>query len=182
MQTITGNFLWAIDATSRANKCLVAMQTQQSANIPFKQGQFIDRLSYSRLYVTNETAVAGGSISFLYGLSEDNQGINIENPADSLTGVEIETPNAMTSTGPTAIAAGVATLIASASATRKTLIISSDPSSAGATYLHEDSGTTNDGILLMPGQTITLSYNSTLYAYNAAAGSNTIATSSLALT
>ena len=160
-----GNVLWAIQSTDRTAQVDVRFQSIRDSNpIPFKEGQFIRGIAFNKLVISNSSAVPGGSITFLVAVEGPRQ-IQIENPAQLLTEVQIE-PGVFNSYPDVSVAATTTAPIAGSNPNRKQIIISNPSANIAYFRIGDGSASATEGLELPPGKILELSANTTIFAYN----------------
>ena len=150
---LTGTVLYAISATSLNATMDVALQEQGNGALPISQGFMIRGVRFDKIYIT-ASAQAGESITLLVAV-EQNDKLEIVNPANQFTSVTVSKAANITSFADVVIAAGGHTDIA-ADATRRELHITS---LAANTTNCRVGGSTSDathGAELLPGGSVVI--------------------------
>ena len=151
-QKVTGDVLWAYEATDNTAVINVKFNEQLGEGINYRQGLVIAGGKFDDLYLTN-TAQAGKSITLLYGVQIAGNWF-FQNFAQSFATVNIAVGATFTTVADVACANAANTVLAVANANRKELIISS-PAGAGGARINDGGGA--EGIWIFGGQTIVLS-------------------------
>lgn len=165
--SVGGTMLWAITASSVNAEVAIQFQEQTSGLVPYGRGQSIRGVRFSRLYITN-TPQPGESITFFYAVEEDGR-IEVENPqvdsgevgvVDPGTFGVLNTPEHITLTADTA------EIISASNADKRDVVIQAHPDNAEVITVGDSGISTTRGIVLDPGQSITLAVIDNIYAYS----------------
>lgn len=116
-----GTFIWAISATSKTAELSIQFNDQQSALVPFKQGQALGGLEFTRSYITN-TSQPGESITF-FTIRETRRRIDTVNPSVDTAVVRLEQPTVLDTIADVSAAANSATQVLAANSTRTRAVI-----------------------------------------------------------
>lgn len=170
---MTGNTVWALDATSNAAALTVRFNEQSGQGVTFKKGMFLKGINFDRVFVTN-TAQSGATITLLVAV-EGDQLIAIENAAETLSSVNLVKASSADSVADVSITATSTVLVAAAASTRHELLITNLAANTQTMRIGDSGAGATNGIPLAPGQTLILSTSAAIYAYNPGASAETLA-------
>lgn len=169
---IGGSFIWAYKASGTGVSVDLKFNSQQADNMTFYVGTSLSGLKFSEVFVTH-AAQAGGWIDFF--VVDQGQNIRSLNPANVFTAVTITKPGDFaTLADVTVTAAAAAAIVAAANATRKEIIIQSDPANTQEIRIGDSNTAAARGIVLEVGSTLILETTDVIYAYTGAGADQTL--------
>lgn len=175
---LTGNAIWAFDASDNAAKLTVRFNEQSGEGLPFQKGMFIKGIAFDRIFIDN-TAQAGKTITILVAV-EGDQLIAIENAAEALASITVSgtvtatKPSVLDSLTDVSLLAAATTQILAADVTRYEAIITNLTANTVTFRIGDSGADATNGVELAPGQTIILTTTDAIHGFNATAGAESI--------
>ena len=165
---LEGNVLWAIEATSLAATVKVKFNDQENDPIPYGVGQVISGITFGELYLTNDTAQPGESITFFAAI-QGPRNINLENPQSSASAVNVNSvnsPGTLATNADQSVAASTSTQVLAADANRREAILTNLSSNGAAFRIGDANVGASRGIELPVGSTVYLETTAAVHVYN----------------
>jgi hypothetical protein len=159
-----GNSIWAVQASSFNAIIEIGFQEQGQGLIPFQKGTFVRVGPFSQIYITN-SAQAGEWVD-LVTVREESGEFEIQNPGSTFDTVQLVTPTAFDTDSDISIAAGSSRLVIGNNNQREEVIVQSHPDNTNRARIGPSSVSGSQGVILGPGESITLNTTAPIYAYN----------------
>lgn len=170
---IGGTMLWACDASDNEAEIRVSFSERHAdEGIPYKLGSFVRGVRFSELYLTS-TAQAGKTITLAY-MVEQQDNIQIENPADAFSSVSLTKNDTFDSLADVSLLAGANTQILAADTTRVEAIITNLTANTQKFRIGDAGAAAANGVELSPGQTIVLTTTAAIHGWNPGAGAESV--------
>lgn len=166
-EEIGGTCIWAYNASSLTAEVDIRVNDQLRAAIPFKRGQFVNGIPFSRLYVSN-TAQAGEWIDLFVAVEQQVGKIDIVNPSALAQAVELTKATEIRLASDRILAAGAKTIITSIGATGRSVNIRSLDSNIAELRIGDTNVTATTGEPLFPGEKKSIECIESVYAWNPA--------------
>ena len=167
-----GSFIWGYKASGTGVSVDIRFNSQQADPMTFYVGTSLQGLKFSEVYISND-AQAGGWIDFL--VVDQGEQITGLNPANVFTAVTVTKATDYHAHSDVTLVAAATTLIDAADATRRTIIVQSLPSNTQDIRVGSAVAGATRGILLQPGDIITIDCTDAVYGYTAAGADQTVA-------
>ena len=168
---MTGTFIYISAATNQDTNVDIRLNTQREAGANYRLGRLVGGFPFDKIYLSH-AAQAGETITLEYGVTHPDLPLNILNPSNVISTVELRKYGTITNFIEVAVPAATLAVIRAANGNRREIGLTNTGvnwANVGGTGV---GGFT--GIRLYPQQTVFLDTTAAINAFGAAAGATAI--------